>query len=163
MRMGAATAQVVKDMCRCSYAENSEPPVAPISEHCLESTSGPTFSQGGAYEMPLARLLRPGASVSTTEPLCISLDSTSATNGNEPCGIVVQVRGDYMEHRVTEAADVQDVVALVSLRRTVWLDVDTNRLRIGGTASPLVLDERLPLSHHAGRTAPPRADPALSG
>ena len=66
-----------------------------------------------------------------------------------------------MEHRVTEAADVQDVVTLRSLRRTVRLDVDADQLRIGDAESLLVLDELLPLGHHARRTVPTSTNPAL--
>ena len=32
--------------------------------------------------------------------------------GDEPSGVVTQVRGDHVEHGVTEAADVQDVGTL---------------------------------------------------
>ena len=46
---------------------------------------------------------------------------------NEPCGIVAHVQSDYVEYSVTQAADIQDVVTLGSLRRTAWLDVDANQ------------------------------------
>ena len=50
-------------------------------------------------ETPPARLLRPGA-------FCfLQLDRVDF--GDEPSGVVTQVRDDHVEHGVTEAANVQ--------------------------------------------------------
>ena len=43
--------------------------------------------------------------------------------GDEPSGVVTQVRGNHVEHGVTEAADVQDVVSLGCLAGSVGLNV----------------------------------------
>ncbi len=58
------------------------------------------------------------------------------------------------EHGVTEAADIQDVVALGSLRRTVRLDVDADQLRRTDVQTLLVRYESLPLGQYARRTLP---------
>ncbi len=72
-----------------------------------------------------------------------------------------------MEHGVTEATDVQDVVSLRSLRAAVRLQVNADQLGSLDPQLTLILDERLPLGHDARRalrTVTPRAalvDPAL--
>ena len=55
-------------------------------------------------------------------------DKRARETGDEPGGIVREVRGDDVEHGVTEAADVQDVVALRRLRRSIRLQVDADQL-----------------------------------
>ena len=60
-----------------------------------------------------------------------SIASTSATNRS----CVVEERGDHAEHGVTEAADVQDVVAVRGLRRRVRLQVDADQLRACAVAA----------------------------
>ena len=49
--------------------------------------------------------------------------------GHEAAGVAAQERRHDAEHGVTEAADVQDVFPLRSLRRCVRLQVDADQLR----------------------------------
>jgi hypothetical protein len=60
--------------------------------------------------------------------------------------------GPITRTRGTEAADVQDIVALRSLRRTVRLDFDADQLRRADAHPLLVHYERLPLGQHARHT-----------
>ena len=63
--------------------------------------------------------------------------------GDEPCGVASEKRRDHVEHRVTEAADVQNAVALGRLRRSIGLDVDADELgrRHAELSAQLPLDE----------------------
>jgi len=62
--------------------------------------------------------------------------------GHEPAGVAAQERGHNAEHGVTEAADVQDVFPLRSLRRCVRLQVDAHELRSVAT-QPLLTWRRI--------------------
>ena len=68
---------------------------------------------------PPAQSLRPGASR-------LQLDRLDF--GDEPSGVVTQVRGDHVEHGVTEAADVQDVGALgrLTVEPYGWMSMQTS-------------------------------------
>jgi len=74
--------------------------------------------------------------------------------GDEAAGVVRQQRRHDVEHGVTEAADVQDVVPLRGLRRAVGLEVDADQLggRDAVAAQPeLVPDELLPPGRYTRR------------
>ena len=81
----------------------------------------------------------------------LEADSTLQLDGfdfaDEAGCVVFQERADDVEHGVTEAADVQDVVSLGCLAGSIGLDVDADQLWIGNAVSALDLLELLPLRH----------------
>src|SRR4051812_37002331 len=62
----------------------------------------------------LARLLGPGACVDHSRSL-LKLDPLNL--GDEPVGAIIKERGNDVEHGVTEATDVQNVVTIWGLSR----------------------------------------------
>ncbi len=73
---------------------------------------------------------------------------------HKPICVVTQVSSDNIEHRVTEATDVQDVAPFRSLRRSVRLNVDADQLRsldVSALEPNLILHELLPFGHYACR------------
>src|SRR5579885_556269 len=71
-------------------------------------------------------------------------------NGFDPQVLVVTKLNescDYVEHLVTETTDIKDVLSVMSLRGSVWSDVNADKLCIRVTSLELV-----PLSHRSGAT-----------
>ena len=156
----------IEEIARSIATEDGELPEGDGLETVLDAAAGLTrYEAEGAFSLSLVRhqAIRPDA--------IWAVKSQTLKKSGLVCGIAGQVRGDDVEHGVTEAADVQNVVTVRRLRRGVGLDVNANQLRAGDavTAEPhLVLDERLPLVHHAGGAVPTvgvrpvAVDPALA-
>jgi hypothetical protein len=63
----------------------------------------------------------------------LSLQFDPLDLGDEPVGTIIEERGNDAKHGVTEAADVQDVVAVRCLGRRAGVQVDADEVRLGSS------------------------------
>src|SRR4051812_31016399 len=99
-------------------------------------------------------IIKPAAGIAP-DLRCQSLQLNQFDLANEAASVVGKERSHDIEHGVTEAADVQNVVALRRLHGLVGLQVDANQLRRDSLATgelSLILNELGPLRHYAGGT-----------
>ena len=74
--------------------------------------------------------------------------------GDEPTRVLPEESRDYLEHRVTEPADIQDIGTVGRLCGAVWLEVNADQLGTCSTTHTepqLTRDKLLPLGHYTTR------------